>query len=194
MIQTINPFTPFFVHTYIKTPFREGVARIQAAKEGVDLLAFNEQGEKPKISLVDRVISLATGLFLAFPLVGTIVWIAMKTFGHPRDFAPPFWVYQESPLKVPPPLLRKPPVLHVQTRPLSHPSSKLPLSARKASPLPASKPLLAPAPSLSSEESHPINASEIQRAQSSAPSEEVITYHQKKKGRLSGQASFESPL
>ena len=75
-----------WIHTYMKQPYWEGFERLRRAVHGVNYHLITE----PRISLKERVVSLAVGTLLVIPLVNTIVWVAMQVFSEPEKLGPPF--------------------------------------------------------------------------------------------------------
>jgi hypothetical protein len=92
-------------------PFAEGAERVNRAIEGVNLHHILHS----KMSLLERSWSLLVGLCLMIPLINSILWICMKTFGNPEALTEPFT--PESPIIPvwdPPLLVENPPVIPAQ--------------------------------------------------------------------------------
>ncbi|MBS0625825.1 MAG: hypothetical protein JSS32_07235 [Verrucomicrobia bacterium] len=81
-----------WIHDYITQPFNEGEERGWRGIFGVNRHLLS----KPKISLKDRVVYLVVGFFLMVPLIGTIIWIAMRFFSNPEFLSAPF-VHRTTP-------------------------------------------------------------------------------------------------
>ena len=68
------------IYTYIAKPYLEGGERLKRAFHGVDFHLFS----RPRISILDRICYGLVGLVLLIPLINTIAWIFMQTFGEPE--------------------------------------------------------------------------------------------------------------
>ena len=83
---SLSPLNREWFYALIIQPYKEGVERINLFFSGVNPLTF----ELHKLTLKERVISLISGILLMVPLINTIVWITMQTFGHPQFLSDPF--------------------------------------------------------------------------------------------------------
>jgi hypothetical protein len=68
-----------WVHTYLEQPFVEGIERIRRTIHGKYLHQL--QPNHHPIFGKDRALYLLSGVVLLVPLVNTIIWIFMQTFG-----------------------------------------------------------------------------------------------------------------
>ena len=86
MAAAITPLNREWFYATTIQPFKEGAERINLAFNGVDALSL----ELRSLSLKERIIRLITGILLMIPLVNTIIWIAMQTFGQPDYLSDPY--------------------------------------------------------------------------------------------------------
>jgi hypothetical protein len=77
---------PDWVPSCVKTPFFEGLERVKRASFGKDYLSIRDD---VPMSRLQQVIHLVSGISLMLPLIGTIVWLFMTTFGSPNRFTDP---------------------------------------------------------------------------------------------------------
>lgn len=98
-ISSLTPFKPEWFHAFMIHPFSEGTARINRAFNGVDFLTLIPRS----LSLKERAVDLITGVLLLLPLVNTVLWIAMQTWGHPDYLADPYIESEQEPAIPPPP-------------------------------------------------------------------------------------------
>ncbi|HEX2582620.1 MAG TPA: hypothetical protein VHL30_00700 [Chlamydiales bacterium] len=93
-------------------PFAEGAERVNRAIEGVNLHHILHS----KMSLLERSWSLLVGVCLMIPLINSILWICMKTFGNPEVLTEP--LAPESPIipvvDSPPMAPEAPPIIPAQ--------------------------------------------------------------------------------
>lgn len=80
-IQTRPATTDAWLYAYILQPHIEGAERLNRAWTGMDLRTF----EPTVLSLKTRLIYLISGLALIIPLIASIVWVFMQTFGQQTD-------------------------------------------------------------------------------------------------------------
>ena len=92
MAAAITPLNREWFYATTIQPFKEGAERINLAFNGVDALSL----ELRSLSLKERIIRLITGILLMIPLVNTIVWLAMQTFGQP-DYLSDSYLPDEAP-------------------------------------------------------------------------------------------------
>ncbi len=85
MTVSIAPLSREWIYGLVIQPYKEGAERINRAFAGVDFLTL----ELRPLSLRERVFSLAAGLLLMTPLINSIVWVAMQTFGQPEFLSDP---------------------------------------------------------------------------------------------------------
>jgi len=78
--------TTFFLQEILLRPYTEGAERVNRAINGVDFHDITHR----EISLKNRCWSLLVGLCLMLPLINTVIWICMKTFGNPEMLSDPF--------------------------------------------------------------------------------------------------------
>jgi len=98
MIAAINPGNPVWLHTYVLLPFLEGLERFDYAWKGQDPLSFLDI----PFSLKERVVLVAKGSLLMLPLINSIIWVAMETFGEPTLTEPyyPRSLSTKSPIRL----------------------------------------------------------------------------------------------
>jgi len=77
-----------WLYIFVVQPHREAMARWNRVRSGWDT-----QGVEPvRLKWKDRLIYLISGLALALPLIATIVWMFMITFGNPDYLSPPYHI------------------------------------------------------------------------------------------------------
>jgi hypothetical protein len=74
-----------YCHNYILEPFSEGAARINRAIEGKNLHFIHH----PSLAWDERLVDIFTGIFLLIPIINTIIWIFMRTFGEGEKMTGP---------------------------------------------------------------------------------------------------------
>jgi hypothetical protein len=83
---TASPTSDSWMYSLILQPVMEGFARISMFFSGTEITLL---GSRP-LSCKDRFVHLLTGLALAIPLIATITWFFMQTFGNPMSFTEPY--------------------------------------------------------------------------------------------------------
>jgi|GEM_PF-6739036 hypothetical protein len=69
-----------WIYTYVAQPVLEGGERLKRAFHGIDFHLFS----RPRIGIFDRISYGLIGFVLIIPLLNTITWIFMQTFGEPE--------------------------------------------------------------------------------------------------------------
>ena len=96
MVSAVSPLGRDWIYGLLIQPYKEGSERINRAFAGVDFLTL----ELRPLSFKERAVSLLTGIVLMTPLINSIVWFAMQTFGAPDSLTDPYIPPEEEP---PPP-------------------------------------------------------------------------------------------
>ena len=86
MVSTLTPLTQEGFYTLVIQPYKEGAERINRFFSGIDDLTLDLR----PLPWKERVVSLIAGIALMTPLINTIVWLSMQTFGHPDPLTDPF--------------------------------------------------------------------------------------------------------
>ena len=86
MTPRISSTNDAWLYTFVLQPLLEGVERMNRVWSGVDPRTF----EPTVLSWKDRLIYLISGIALMIPLLSSIVWIFMQTFGNPEHLSNPY--------------------------------------------------------------------------------------------------------
>jgi len=85
MTSAISHSMVIWSQAYILEPMNEGTARINRCFRGVNLHHIDH----PKLDWSKRIIDLITGSLLMIPLINTVIWIFIRTFGNAEFMAQP---------------------------------------------------------------------------------------------------------
>ena len=86
MIQNLSPVSDAWLYTFVIQPHLEGIGRLNFLLDKPKPSLF----ETPPLSLKEKLIYLISGVSLMIPLIATIAWVFMQTFGNPESFSEPF--------------------------------------------------------------------------------------------------------
>jgi hypothetical protein len=87
-----QPSTINFIQEIFFQPYAEGAERVSRAIEGVNLHHI----EHPKLNCSTIIWNVFVGVLLMTPLINSIIWICMKTFGNPDRLSDPFSVSSQT--------------------------------------------------------------------------------------------------
>lgn len=89
MIKPVPAISDVWIYTYLLQPLLEGVERLNRVWSGREEF---HTFESKSLTLEHRAIYLLSGLSLVIPLVGTIVWMVMQTFGQPDHLSDSYYI------------------------------------------------------------------------------------------------------